>query len=291
MTSFVLASLLCASTALAQPAASGEWTARLNDGWTNNTERWVSIRFHTADRQWGFGIKRADLKGLPQDPDDYTGDARFTLARDAGTIAFDGSFRRGLGVGTYTFTGNREYVGGMRKFGYDSIDTDTLLRLTIHDVSRAYAAEWQDQKPSVDDLVKMRIHGVTPEFVRQARELGFKDLSVDDMVKMRIHRVTPEYIKEIRDLGYKDATLDQLVKLRIHRVTADFIKAIRDLGYTNVSLDDYARMRIHGVTPEFIKEVRSMGFKADMDADEVIELAIHGKKWMKLLKEKDKAKF
>ena len=120
------------------------------------------------------------------------------------------------------------------------------------------ATSAQEQRPSVDDLVKMKIHGVTPEFVRQTRELGFKDLSIDDLVKMRIHRVTPEYIKAIRDLGYANVTVDQLVKLRIH-----------------------------GVTPEFIKEVRAMGFKDDMDSDEIIELAIHGRKWLKMLKEKD----
>ena len=285
MTTFLLTSLLCLAT-VAQPTQTGAFTARLNDGWTHDTERWVSIQIHReTGGQWGFGVKRGDLTGLP-DADDYTGDARFTLNRDAGTLAFDGSFRRGRGVGTYTFTSNQDYIGGMRTFGYDTIDADKLLRLAVHDVSRAYAATFQDQKPTVDDLVKMRIHGVTPEFVRQTRELGFKELSIDDMVKMRIHRVTPEYIREIRDLGYKDVTVDQLVKLRIHRVTAEYIRAIRDMGYKNVSLDDYARMSIHGVTPEFIKEVRGMGFKDGGDPDEVIELAIHGKKWLKMLKEK-----
>ena len=161
-----------------------------------------------------------------------------------------------------------------------------IASLLAASTALAQPPQTQDQRPTVDDLVKMRIHGVTPEFVRQTRELGFKDLSVDDVVTMRIHRVTPEYIKEIRALGYNDVSVDQLVKLRIHRVDASYIKAIRDLGYKNVSLDDYAKMRIHGVTPEFIKEVRGMGFKDDMDIDEVVELAIHGKRWLKLLKEK-----
>ena len=161
-----------------------------------------------------------------------------------------------------------------------------LLSTLVASLALAQPPQTQDQRPTVDDLVNMRIHGVTPEFVRQTRELGFKDLSIDDLVKMRIHRVMPEYVKEIRDLGYKDVTVDQLVRLRIHRVDANYIKAIRDLGYKNVSLDDYAKMRIHGVTPEFIKEVRGMGFKDDMDIDEVVELAIHGKRWLKLLKEK-----
>ena len=50
----------------------------------------------------------------------------------------------------------------------------------------------------MNDVVQMRIHGVTAEFVKELRALGYNDLDVDDLVKMRIHGVTPQFIRELR---------------------------------------------------------------------------------------------
>ena len=49
--------------------------------------------------------------------------------------------------------------------------------------------------------MRLRIHGVTPAFVKEIRGLGYTDLTLDDFVKMRIHGVTPQFIKELKDLG------------------------------------------------------------------------------------------
>ena len=46
-----------------------------------------------------------------------------------------------------------------------------LLSTLVASIALAQPPQTQDQRPTVDDLVKMRIHGVTPEFVRQTREL------------------------------------------------------------------------------------------------------------------------
>jgi hypothetical protein len=56
---------------------------------------------------------------------------------------------------------------------------------------------------------------VTTDFVRQIRELGFRDVSVDDLVSMRIHGVNADFARraKARDPG---VTVDELVSMRIH---------------------------------------------------------------------------
>jgi hypothetical protein len=61
-------------------------------------------------------------------------------------------------------------------------------------------------KLSVDDIIQMRIHG-SREFIRELRDLSYKDLGVDGVVKLRIHGASVSFIREMRDLGYKDLAL------------------------------------------------------------------------------------
>jgi hypothetical protein len=45
----------------------------------------------------------------------------------------------------------------------------------------------------------MAIHGVTPLFVKEMAELGYKNLSIDQLVQLRIHGVDAEYVKEMNE--------------------------------------------------------------------------------------------
>jgi hypothetical protein len=44
----------------------------------------------------------------------------------------------------------------------------------------------------VDDLVSLRIHGVTTDFVKRVQGRSGKSVSVDQIVSMRIHGQNPE---------------------------------------------------------------------------------------------------
>ena len=71
-------------------------------------------------------------------------------------------------------------------------------------------------------------------------------MDTDELVKMRIHRVTPAFIREIHAVGYHTATIDQLVRMRIHRVDAQFIKDLQADGYQNLTVSDVLDIAIRG---------------------------------------------
>ena len=57
-----------------------------------------------------------------------------------------------------------------------------------------------------------------PGIHRQAAGLGYKHPDPDELIAMRIHQVTPEYISDLRLRGMHDLSIDQLVSMRIHGI-------------------------------------------------------------------------
>jgi beta-lactamase regulating signal transducer with metallopeptidase domain len=127
---------------------------------------------------------------------------------------------------------------------------------------------------SPQQLMAFRIHGVTPEFIDEIEELGYRKVSADDLVALRIHGVSPELIRRMTALFGK-LPLEDYVAFKIHGVTPEFARELRQLGLTELSADDAVAFRIHGVTPQFVKEIRGLGY-ASIDADELTAFRIHG---------------
>ena len=48
---------------------------------------------------------------------------------------------------------------------------------------------WTGGKPTINELAQIKIHGVTPEFARQMKALGYDNLSINKLTELKIHGV------------------------------------------------------------------------------------------------------
>ena len=107
-------------------------------------------------------------------------------------------------------------------------------------------------------------------YIESLQSAGLKDLTVDQIISLKIHGVTPDYIRELRAAGV-EATAPDLVALKIHEVTPEYVRGLTAAGLANLHVHDYLAAKIQGVTPEFIQGIRSHGFK-DLTLRQLIAL-------------------
>jgi beta-lactamase regulating signal transducer with metallopeptidase domain len=99
---------------------------------------------------------------------------------------------------------------------------------------------------------------------------GLKDLKVNEIIALKIHGVTPDYIRGLRAAGI-EASSAELVSLKIHEVTPEYVRGLTAAGLANLRVHDYLAARVQGITPEFVQKIRSHGFK-DLTLHQLIAL-------------------
>lgn len=139
---------------------------------------------------------------------------------------------------------------------------------------------------SIDQLIALKIQGVTPEYVREMRALGLNP-DAENLIAMKVQDITPEYVKELRDAGLnpdrnqiiglkvqgadvayyrelKDAGIqpdvNQLIALKVQGVTPEYVRGLRAAGFT-LTADHVIAMKVQDVTPEYVREIQGLGFK------------------------------
>ena len=64
-----------------------------------------------------------------------------------------------------------------------------------------------------DTLISMKIQGVTPAYLKELKDAGFK-VDPEEAIAAKIQGITPEFIATARRHGFKDLTLDKLIALK-----------------------------------------------------------------------------
>jgi beta-lactamase regulating signal transducer with metallopeptidase domain len=180
---------------------------------------------------------------------------------------------------------------------------DNTVNKNIEKNYRNYLKQHIGDSLKLEDYIKMKRYGITPEYVNDLLEMGFNDLTVDEVIDFAKHGVSIPYIKKYKSLGLKklsahdyvsmakygvnpklvydlqkiekDLHLHDIINAAKYGLSGSFIDEIHDAGFTKLKINDLINMSKYGVSKKLIKTLKSNNFK-DIDANDVIDAAKYG---------------
>jgi bla regulator protein blaR1 len=162
-------------------------------------------------------------------------------------------------------TANKEsYLDAMEAAGFKNLSADELIGMKIQGVTPAYVKEIHDlgMKPTAEEFIGMRVQGITPEYIRDMRSIA-PNLGVDGLIGMKVQGITPQYANEMRGLGLK-ADPENLIGMKVQGITPEYVKGIETLGFKPDS-DELIGMKVQGVTPDYVRGMQATGLKPDIE--------------------------
>jgi beta-lactamase regulating signal transducer with metallopeptidase domain len=258
----------------AAPDGAGTWEIR-----PSGKEGTVHLRMTERNSSSGRDVTLKQFDGLSAAQlTGAGGPVQFRVRRDAGTFAFEGVLRNGIGAGTYSFTPDPAFPAELAKRGLAAPTPAEQYELARSDVGYAFLDELNAQgysKPATADLVRAGHHGVDGTFVRELGALGHRLGSLAPLIELRDHGVTPAYIRELAEEGYKGLSVDELRTARDHGVSVDFVHGMRAAGYKSLTMEQLVNARDHGVSAEFASELGAAGYSG-LTIDTLIRVRDHG---------------
>ena len=174
-------------------------------------------------------------------------------------------------------TGNdgkkQSYMDAMAAAGVKITDVDELISLKIQGVTPEYVKGMHDLglQPNAEELIGMKVQGITPEYVREMRKFD-SNASIDDLIGMKVQGITPEYFREARKT-YSNLSIEELIGMKVQGITPEYVREFHDLGL-QPSADELIGLKVQGVTPDYVREMRATGLKPN--TDELIGMKVQG---------------
>jgi hypothetical protein len=273
---------VCFGAYAATGTHAGVWTAELGDDHLQLTIFHGNRHGGEVSQNWddrmGLDVPLTILAGVTRG--DMTAEAsnvKFTMAREAGTLTFDGRFSAGSGAGHFDFKPSDAFVRNLGTLGFSDFRQDQLLIFTVNDLTIATVRGLQalGYHPSNHELVEIAIFGVTPEVVKEYARLGYTGLSLHDLVELRIGHVDSAFVQGMRDAGFPKLSAHQIAEAGILGVTPAYVREIRGPGINVTSIHEMTNLKIGHVTAKRIDEYKRAGYPS-LTARQLSELGIQG---------------
>ena len=165
------------------------------------------------------------------------------------------------------------YIDAMKSAGLGDITVDELIALKIQGVTPEYVRGMKEQglNPDAETLVGMRVQGITPEYVRDLRAAGVT-VSDDELIGMKVQGVNADYVRGLQAAGLHP-NADELIAMKVQGVTPEYVHGLQEQG-VKCDVDEIVGMKVQGVTPDYVREIRALGLNPD--ADGLISMRVQG---------------
>jgi hypothetical protein len=165
-----------------------------------------------------------------------------------------------------------DYIDQLERSGYRNMSVDQMIAMKIHGVTVDYINEIKalGWTATPDQLVSFRVHGVNAETVKQLRALGYS-LTPDQAIAAQVHQIDSAFANGWKQAGLTGLSFDDLIALKVHGAIPAEAGELRSLGFKQISADDLVHLHVMGVTPDYIREVRRRGFN-DLTLDQIAQM-------------------
>ncbi len=167
------------------------------------------------------------------------------------------------------------YIAEMEKAGLKDLTVDQLVELKVQGVTADYVQQIRAAGLSltVHEIVALKVQGVTGDYIREMQAAGLKT-GIHSIIGLKVQGITPEYVKEIRASGL-NPSVEELVGMKVQGVTPQYVQEVRSAGWPSATVRDVVGMKIQGVSPSDAAEFRKLGFQ-EITLHDLVGLKVQG---------------
>lgn len=166
------------------------------------------------------------------------------------------------------------YVEGMKAAGFGDMTVDELVAMKVQGITPEYVRDMRAAgiKVDADDLIGMKVQGVTPEYVKEMRA-AYPNIDTETIIGMKVQGVSPEYAAELAKLGVK-GDADEIIGMKVQGVSPEYVRDMKATGIT-FDTDELIGMKVQGVTPAYVNALKNAGL-GKLDTDDIIGAKVMG---------------
>ncbi|WP_223643341.1 M56 family metallopeptidase [Corallococcus sp. EGB] len=163
------------------------------------------------------------------------------------------------------------------RVGVDPLSVEQLVALKVAGVTPEIVerVSAMGYAPTVDTLVGFQHAGITPEYVKAMTDRFGRSIPTKQLVAMKHLGVTPEWLGQMAALGFGKEDSDDLLAAKALGINATWLNELKAAGFGNLTLDEATQLRALGVDAHFLRELEAAGVKPTT-VDEVVRLRTSG---------------